>query len=462
MSVRFQTISPVDGKILLEREYINGDQLEKTLCKSMQAFQQWRNTPLLKRTEGIAAFVAALMQDKETHARNLTLQMGRPITQTPWELNGFETRAKSLLEQASMALEDIPAPTEMRHFKRFIRREPLGICLVLSPWNYPYLTAVNAIVAALVAGNVVLLKHAEQTPLCAEALTAAAHLAGLPSGVFQHIHASHDQIGALIDDRRIAHVAFTGSYGGGQAVKRAASARFIPMGFELGGNDPAYVREDANLEHAISNLTEGAMFNSGQSCCGIERIYVHRRLYDDFVAGVVKTTQAYQLGDPRDPNTNLGPMVRAEAAAELNIQIDSAVAQGAKALISKSLFPNYGGAYHPPQILINVNSKMTIQQKESFGPVVTISKVDSDQQAIEAMNNSDLGLTAAIWTNSESAALTLGKQLEAGTVFMNRCDYLDPELPWTGVKNSGLGCTLSTLGIQAFTQVKSFHLRTIN
>jgi len=460
MSAGFSTISPVDGKVILSREYATPSQIEQKIALGAKAYRTWRQTPLNERIEAIDAFVAALIANKEKRAEELTLQMGRPLSQTPWEIDGFASRAKSLISQAPDALADMQAPTPLSGFNRFIRRDPLGICLILSPWNYPYLTAVNALVAALLSGNVVVLKHAEQTPLCAEALNEAANRAGLPEGVFQYLHASHDQIGSLIRDSRIAHVAFTGSLKGGRAIKRAAVERFIPMGFELGGNDAAYVRHDANFDHAVSNLTEGAMFNSGQSCCGIERIYVHKSLYKAFTEAVRAETLRYRFGDPRDLGINLGPMVRAQAANHLKKQIKAAISGGAKALIPPTAFEQLGGAYHPPQILVDVNPSMAIQCEESFGPVVTITPVDSDEDAIAAINASDLGLTSAIWTTDPKAAIAMGDRLETGTVFMNRCDFLDPELPWTGIKNSGLGCTLSSLGIQAFTQPKSFHLRT--
>jgi acyl-CoA reductase-like NAD-dependent aldehyde dehydrogenase len=333
---------------------------------------------------------------------------------------------------------------------------------VVAPWNYPYLTAVNAIVPALLAGNAVILKHSAQTPLVAERFAEGFAAGGLPKDVFQYLHLSHDDTEGMIESPEVDFVAFTGSVEGGHAVQRAAAERFIGTGLELGGKDPAYVRPDADLAHAVENLVDGAFFNSGQSCCGIERIYVHRDVYDRFVEGFVELTKKYVLGDPLDAAVTLGPMVRASAAELVRRQIAEAVAAGAKALVDPALFAadKPGTPYLAPQVLVDVDHAMRVMTEESFGPVIGIMKVASDDEAIRLMNDSRYGLTAAIWTADEQAAIAIGDQVETGTWFMNRCDYLDPALAWTGVKDSGRGCTLSRLGFQYLTRPKSFHLRT--
>jgi acyl-CoA reductase-like NAD-dependent aldehyde dehydrogenase len=309
---------------------------------------------------------------------------------------------------------------------------------------------------------VVILKHSAQTPLVAERYADAFKAAGLAAGVFQVLHLSHGDTEKLIAAPEVDFVAFTGSVEGGHAVQRAAASRFIGTGLELGGKDPAYVRADANLPHAIENLVDGSFFNSGQSCCAIERIYVHDSVYDRFLEGFVDLTRQYKLGNPLSPETTLGPMVRASAADFVRKQVAEAVSRGAKAHIDPKVFPadKVGTAYMAPQVLSEVDHSMQVMTEESFGPVIGIMKVRSDDEAVRLMNDSRYGLTAAIWTQDEGAAIAIGDRVETGTWFMNRCDYLDPELAWTGVKDSGRGCTLSKLGFVYLTRPKSFHLRT--
>jgi acyl-CoA reductase-like NAD-dependent aldehyde dehydrogenase len=383
--------------------------------------------------------------------------MGRPVAQSPGEIRrGFHERVTHLCDIAQEALSALELPHK-DNFKRFIRREPLGVVLALAPWNYPWLTSVNAVVPALLAGNAVILKMAAQTPLVAERYAEAFAAAGLPEGVFQFLHLDHPQVEKIIRDNRVAFVAFTGSVAGGHAVQRAAAGRFIGTGLELGGKDPAYVRADAPLQATIENLVDGAFFNAGQSCCAVERIYVHKAVYRSFVDGFVDLTKQYRLGNPLDPETTLGPMVRGAAADQVRTQIDGAVARGARALIGTA--SKRGDSYLPPEVLIDVDHGMALMSEETFGPAIGIMPVQGDAQAIALMNDSRYGLTASIWTADAEAALRIGERVDTGTWFMNRCDYLDPALAWTGVKDSGRGCTLSRLGLEAFTRPKSFHLR---
>ena len=365
-----------------------------------------------------------------------------------------------MIEVAPEALKDLDVG-EKAGFHRFIRRDPVGVVFVVAPWNYPYLTAVNSIVPALMAGNTVILKHSAQTPLCAERFAEAFGKGGLPEGVFQFLHLSHEDAAKVIQDPRVDFVAFTGSVAGGHAVQEAAVGRFIGTGLELGGKDPAYVRPDANMDHAVENLVDGAFFNSGQSCCGIERIYAHERIYDRFLEGFVALTKKYRLGNPIEAETTLGPMVRTSAAEFVRKQIAGAVKAGAKPLIDPKSFKadKPGTPYLAPQVLVNVDHSMAVMTEESYGPVIGIMKVRSDEEAIALMNDSPYGLTAAIWTTDEDAAIHIGDRVETGTWFMNRCDYLDPALAWTGVKDSGRGCTLSRVGYEQLTRPKSFHLR---
>jgi acyl-CoA reductase-like NAD-dependent aldehyde dehydrogenase len=387
--------------------------------------------------------------------------MGRPIRYTPNEVRGFEERARYMIGVAEEALADVRVG-DKAGFTRFIRRVPLGVAFVIAPWNYPYLTAVNAVVPALIAGNAVILKHSAQTPLCAERMGEAFAAGGLPAGVFQHLHLSHDAAAGIIDSGQVNFVSFTGSVPGGHGVQEAASRRFLAVGLELGGKDPAYVRPDADLDHAIENLADGAFFNSGQSCCAIERIYVHRDVYDRFVDGLVEFARGYRLEDPTDPETTLGPLVRPAAADFVRAQIHEAVDAGAQAHVDPKAFARDAArsAYMAPQVLTGVDHTMRIMTEETFGPAVGVMPVGSDDEAIRLMNDSRYGLTAAIWTADEEAAIRIGDQVETGTWFMNRCDYLDPALAWTGVKDSGRGCSLSRLQYEHLTRPKSFHLRT--
>ena len=460
MSEFFSVVSPIDGQELCRREYAKSSDIEQAVKAAKQAQAAWFASGLAERKAKIGAAIDWLVTHKDEVAAAITHSMGRPISQSPGEVKGLEERARYMLSIADTALADV-VPEEKAGFKRFLRREPVGVVLVMAPWNYPFLTAVNAIVPALAAGNVVLLKHSSQTPQVAELFQAAFDAADLPVGVFQSLHLNHADTDALLQSDAVDFVAFTGSVNGGHQIQAAISKRFIGAGLELGGKDPAYVRADADVASAAENLVDGAFFNSGQSCCGIERIYVHASVYEAFVQAFVAVTQQYRLGNPTDANTNLGPMVRSSAADFVRAQIAEAVAQGAKSLVDETAFPasQVGTAYLSPHVLVNVNHSMRVMREESFGPVVGIMAVQDDEEAIRLMNDSDFGLTASIWTQDALAAEALAGQIATGTVFMNRCDYLDPALAWTGVKDTGHGISLSELGYAQLTRVKSYHLR---
>ena len=456
-----RTITPIDGSVYAERPLASAREIDAALERAAAAQRQWRQVPVGERSAIVRRMVAWCAAHADKLGEELTWQMGRPIAYTPNEIRrGFQERALHMCSIAESALADVRVEPKAG-FERFIRREPLGVVLVVAPWNYPWLTSVNAVVPALLAGNAVMLKMAQQTPLVAERYAEAFAAAGLPAGVFQYLHLDHAQTARVIADARIAFVAFTGSVPGGHAVQRAAAERFIATGLELGGKDPAYVRADAPLAATIENLVDGSYFNSGQSCCGVERIYVHRSVYAPFVEGFVELTRKYRLGNPLDKETTLGPMVRADAAASVRAQIREALGKGARALIDSKSFAadKEGTPYVAPQVLVEVDHGMKVMSEETFGPVVGIMAVESDEQAIELMNDSRYGLTASIWTSDRDAALAIGDRIDTGTWFMNRCDYLDPALAWTGVKDSGRGCTLSRLGLEAFTRPKSFHLK---
>lgn len=456
-----RTISPVDGSVYVERNLASESDIGAALAAGRRAQAEWRDVPVASRADFCGRAVDAFVSKKQEIAEEISWQMGRPVAQSPREVSAFEERARYMIEIAKESLADIVLGPK-RGFSRFIRREPLGVVLTIAPWNYPYLTAVNSVIPAIMAGNAVILRHSSQTPRCAERFAEAFDAAGMPAGVFQYLHCGHAETEKMLASPGIDHVAFTGSVPAGRTIQQAAAKRFIGVGLELGGKDPAYVRPDANLNHAIENLVDGAFFNSGQCCCGIERIYAHENVYDAFVEGCAELTRKYRLGNPLDPETTLGPMVKASAADFVRGQIEEALGAGARALIDTTIFPadRYGTPYMAPQILVDVDHSMRVMTEESFGPVVGIMKVRDDDEAIALMNDSDFGLTAAIWTSDQDAAVTIGERVETGTWFMNRCDYLDPALAWTGVKDSGRGCTLSRVGYETLTRPKSFHLRT--
>jgi acyl-CoA reductase-like NAD-dependent aldehyde dehydrogenase len=456
-----QTISPIDGSVCAEYHLASAAEIDAALDRAVHVQRRWKAVPIVERAATCRRAVELMVARADPLATELTRQMGRPIAQSPFEIRrGFHERAGYMIDIADGALADIVLDPK-EGFRRFIRREPLGVVLVLAPWNYPYLASVNTVIPAIMAGNSVILKVSQQTPLVAERYAEAFAEAGLVDDVFQYLQAGHDDVAAMIEDGRVNFVSFTGSVAGGCAVQRAAARRFIHTNLELGGKDPAYVRPDAPLNSTIENLVDGAFFNAGQSCCAVERIYVHRDVYRPFVEGFVALTRQYRLGNPLAPDTTLGPMVRASAAELVRSQITEAIAQGARALIAARDFPadRAGTPYLAPQVLIDVDHRMRVMTEETFGPAVGVMAVNDDDEAVALMNDSRYGLTASIWTTDVDAAIRIGDRVETGTWFLNRCDYLDPALAWTGVRDSGRGCSLSRLGYEALTRPKSFHLR---
>ena len=460
MSQKLKVISPIDGSIYYESEMHNEEDIDRSLVSAANAQAKWKTLSISVRKEYINKFIEAFESRKEQISGELTHQMGRPISYTPFEVNGTIERARGMVELAESSLVDVLVEKK-EGFNRYIKREPLGIVFVVPAWNYPSLIAINSIVPALLSGNAVILRHSAQTPLVAERFADAFKEAGLPEGLFQYLHLSHADTANVIEDKRIGFVAFTGSVSGGYQIQKVAAKRFIGVGLELGGKDPAYVRSDVDLNYAVENLVDGAFFNSGQSCCGIERIYVHESVYDKFVEGFVELTKKYKLGNPLDTETTLGPVAKRSGADLVRKHIKDAVSAGAKAMIDESLFPeaNEDSNYVAPQVLVDVDHSMDVMFEESFGPVVGIMKVKNDDEALKLMNDSPFGLTASIWTEDEDEAIKIGDKVDTGTWFMNRCDYLDPHLAWVGVKDSGRGCSLSKVGYEHLTRPKSYHLK---
>ena len=457
-----KTVTPIDNSILVERKYATEAEIDKAIQNAYEARKKWKETSLSERKEIVRNFVKCFLVNNTEIVENLCKQIGRPISQCPGEMRGFEERANYMIENSDRALEDVVSRKD-NEFDNYIKKEPLGTIFVIAPWNYPFNTSVNSIVPSLLSGNSVILKHSSQTPLCAEQLFDAATKASIPKNIFQFLHLDHSSTSKVISDHRINHVLFTGSVSGGKEIKKSIGTRFIGAGLELGGKDPAYVRSDCNLEHAIENLVDGSYFNSGQSCCGIERIYVDENVYDKFIDGFKSITEKYILGNPLEEDTNLGPVVRMNAAKYIRTQVSQALNNGAKNIIDSNKFKADDGinCYVGPSALIEVDHSMEFMKEETFGPTVGIMKVKNEKDAIKLMNDSAYGLTASVWTSDKEFAKDMGLKVDTGTFFMNRCDYLDPGLAWTGVKDTGIGVTLSVLGFDHLTRAKSYHIRTI-
>jgi acyl-CoA reductase-like NAD-dependent aldehyde dehydrogenase len=448
-------ISPVDGREYARRPLTTDPELGRALEEARRAQRLWARTPLEDRCATLLRFLEAMVGLNPAIVPELAWQMGRPVR--------YGGEVRSLAERV-LAMVDL-APEALAPFVvdpgRSVVRVPAGLVLVIAPWNYPFLTAANTIVPALLAGNAVLLKHSAQTPLAGERFAEALSAAGLPAGLFANLFLSHEQTARLLGSGLVDHATFTGSVEGGRAVERAAAGSFTTLTLELGGKDPAYVRPDADLPGAVESLVDGSFYNSGQSCCGVERIYVHEAVWKPFLDDFVEAASRYRLGDPLDPETGLGPMASARGAASVREQVRRAVRAGASAHIPSQLFPadTGDGPCLMPQVLTGVDHSMALMREETFGPVAGIMKVTGDDEAVRLMNDSPYGLTASIWTRDLEAAERLALQVEAGTVFANRCDYLDPFLAWTGVKHSGRGASLGRFGFDSVTRPKSLHLR---
>jgi acyl-CoA reductase-like NAD-dependent aldehyde dehydrogenase len=453
--------SPVDGSIYAERPIATDQAVNAAVERARAAQAKWADVPVAERCRYMLAMLESLVGMSDEIVPELAWQMGRPV-RYGGEFGGVKERTQYMVEIAEQALKPVMASNPKDGFRRYVKKDPLGVVMVIAPWNYPYLTAVNTIVPALIAGSAVILKHAAQTLLVGERFAQAFEAAGLPKGLFQNIVLNHAQTEKLLGSGKIDHVNFTGSVAGGRAIEKAAAGTFMTLGLELGGKDPAYVLPDAKLDHAVANLVEGAFFNSGQCCCGIERVYVHEAIYDEFVEGFVAETKGYALGNPLEQATTMGPMAQARFADFIREQKAEALRKGAVAhMNSKDDRDVAGSPYLSAEVLTNVDHQMSVMRDESFGPIVGIMKVRNDEEAIALMNDSPYGLTASIWTADMEHAVAIGDRVETGTVFMNRCDYLDPALVWTGVKDTGKGAALSAIGYDNLTRPKSYHLREV-
>ncbi|KAL4902725.1 hypothetical protein BDW74DRAFT_157445 [Aspergillus multicolor] len=463
MSNQVRTLSPSTGKALFEHPGATVEQVTQIAKASEDAFRSYRELSLDQRKAIVVKALEVIDANKETLAQELSSQMGRPISYTAGEIDTMRMRANYLLGQAEDALKTIPGQEE-NGFKRFVKKGPVGPVLLATAWNYPYLITINALVPALLAGNTVILRPSPQTPLVGDRLLEYFEQAGLPKNVLQVVHlGAWEVLDEVVKIPQIKLVSFVGSTQGGIRLRQATAGRILPLNLELGGNDPAYVRPDADLKYTAAQVVDGAVFNSGQSCCSIERIYVHADVHDAFVTEVQKELATYKLGDPLDKTTTTGPVISHQAVKNIQSHIDDALSQGAVDSTPKN--PTFEslpseGSFIAPRVLTNVSHDMRVMREETFGPVVPIMKVQSDDEAVALMNDSDYGLTASVWTKDIKAGEDLIERVEAGTVFINRCDYPAPDLAWVGWKNSGLGCSLGPQAFDAFYKLKSYHIRT--
>eukprot|EP01095_Lingulamoeba_sp_RSL-Kostka_P011157 TRINITY_DN416_c0_g1_i1.p1 TRINITY_DN416_c0_g1~~TRINITY_DN416_c0_g1_i1.p1 ORF type:complete len:782 (+),score=291.30 TRINITY_DN416_c0_g1_i1:960-3305(+) len=456
--------NPYTGEIISEIPLIDKKQANLHIDNAKKAQLEWQSTTLEQRIDVCKSVMSYFEENRDTIATQITSQMGKPLQQAQNEINGMFERINKMIEFSHDALKPDEFVTDDGFFKQIVK-EPVGVVLVIAPWNYPLLTAANSIFPAILAGNSVIIKHSARTPLCGNHFTNAFNAADVPKGLVNNIDINHKNLNHIVRHHpSIGFVSFTGSVEGGMIVNSNVSkSRFINSTLELGGKDPAYVAKDTDLDFAVGSIIDGGFYNAGQSCCGIERVYVHEDHYDAFIEKAIPIVQNYQLGDPLLESTTLGPMAQQKAIRHLQDQVDEANILGAEILTGGySTHDSAGkGRFFQPTLLSNCNHNQSIMLDESFGPVLGIQSVKNDEEAITLMNDSRFGLTSAIYTNDKERALSMGKQLKSGTIFMNRCDYLDPDLPWTGYtgKDTGKGASLSKYGFDGVINLKAYNFK---
>jgi acyl-CoA reductase-like NAD-dependent aldehyde dehydrogenase len=455
-----RVINPYTEEVAFTLPLLQPGDVDLVVRRARTAFLAWKETAVSERAALCRRFMAAFEGMRDEVAHNLTVQMGKPLQQSQNEVGGLLGRTEHMASIAEAVLAD-EWLTEKPGFKRYVRHEPLGVVVDIAAWNYPLLIAVNVVVPAVLAGNAVIIKHSSKTPLCGEAFVEAFRKAGAPDNLVQNVVADHKVTELLMQHPGVDHVSFTGSVRGGHEVMQSTAGRFIDVGLELGGKDPAYVCADADFDYAVANCVDGAFYNAGQSCCAVERVYVDRSIYDRFVEAYAATARQYVLGDPMLAETSMGPQASKGAPAFLREQVEAAVRAGGRLVVDPKQFATPSkGWFLAPAVVADAPQDCSLMQEESFGPVIGILPVSGDEEAIRLMNDSPYGLTASIWTSDIDRAIRVGERIETGTFYMNRCDFLDPALPWCGVKDTGRGATLSAYGLHHLTRLKSMHLRT--
>jgi acyl-CoA reductase-like NAD-dependent aldehyde dehydrogenase len=451
--------NPFTGDVACTVPLADASHVDGVLDRARAAARAYRTSRVADRVALVERTVAAMEASADAIALDVTRMMGKPLGQAKGEVKGMALRARHMASIAERSLAEVTLEPK-DGFERRIVKEPLGVVFDLPAWNYPLLTAVNAVIPAVLAGNAVVLKHSPRSPLCGEHFARAFESAGAPKDLVQALHCDHPTSERIVGDARVDHVLFTGSVLGGHRIQAAGAGRFLHVGLELGGNDPSYVAADADLEKTVENVVDGACYNAGQSCCAVERVYVHRSLYARFVELAEPMIRAYVMGDPMDAKTSLGPIAQPNHVAELEDFVRDAQANGARVVAGgKRASVGGKGRFFEATLISECTQTMRLFQRESFGPILPVMPVDSDEEALRLMNDSRLGLTASVWTRDRDRAARMARDLEYGTVLMNRCDALDPALPWTGVKDSGRGVTLSALGFESLTRPKAIHFR---
>ena len=449
-------VNPATGTTLARVPADSPRAVRDKYARARAAQPAWARVPLRKRLAAIEQFRALVQERAEDLARTLTLEVGKPIRQSRNELKGLVTRLDFFLEASVRTLRDEKVFDDTAMEER-ISHEPLGVVANISAWNYPYFVGSNVFVPALIAGNAVLYKPSEYATLTGQHIADLLHAAGIPDDVFIPVVGA-GPTGAALLRQPVDGIFFTGSYATGARIAAAAGRSMVKVQLELGGKDPVYVCEDVDVKAAAAALADGAFYNTGQSCCSVERIYVHASVYDAFLDAFVAEVKGYRMGDPMDESTYIGAITRKPQLAVLKSQVADARRKGAK-LVAGGKAVRGKGNWFEPTVLAGVDHTMSVMREETFGPVIGVQSVDGDATAIAQMNDTEYGLTAGVYTTDEARARRILAQVHAGSVYWNCCDRVSPRLPWSGVKHSGLGLTLSTYGIQAFTRPKAWHLR---
>jgi len=456
MTATLKITNPADGSALAEVAADDAASVAAKFARARQAQPMWAATPLAERSAAIRRFRAAVEHELETLARTLTQEVGKPLQQSKNELDGFLGRIDFFLAEVekTIAPETVLADGAMTER---IDHDPLGVVANVSAWNYPYFVGGNVFVPALLTGNSVLYKPSEFATLTGLHVERLLHAAGIPEDVFVVVVGAGD-VGAALLAQPVDGVFFTGSVATGTKIAAQMGARMVRLQLELGGKDPTYVADDADPKAAAESLADGAMYNTGQSCCSVERIYVHARIHDEFVRHFVATVAGFRIGDPLADGSYIGPLTRRPQLDVLDAQVADALAKGAT-LAAGGKRIERAGNWFAPTVLTNVDHTMAVMRDESFGPIIGIQRVQSDDEALALMNDTRYGLTAGVYTRDEARAARLLRAVRAGSVYWNCCDRVSPRLPWSGHGDSGVGVTLSTYGIQTFTRPRAWHLR---